>query len=118
MKRATELANGFPSRVHVIAARQVSSDQPFDQQSASAHAFAQEIMALPETRSSRVKVLPCVCRRLSDVAHLLTRQAVVVIGGRSRWWWASREQRLADTLTAEGYRVLFVHADEEPDIVP
>ena len=118
IRRAAELANGFESRVHVIAARQMSSDRSFDQQSASAHAFAQEIMALPETGSSRVKVLPCVCRRLSDVAQLLTRQAVVVIGGRSRWWWASREQRLADTLAAEGYRVLFVHADEEPDIVP
>jgi hypothetical protein len=118
MKAAAALAKGVESRVHVIAARQVSSDSSSDQQSASARAFAKEIMQWPETRSARVDVLPCLCRRLSDVAQLLTPQSVVVIGGRSRWWWASREQRLADTLTAEGYHVLFVPADEEPDIVP
>src|SRR4029077_13555288 len=115
MKAAAELAKGHESRVHVIAARQVSSDRSSAQQSASARAFAREIMQWPEVRSARVDVLPCLCRRLSDVAQLLRPQSVVVIGGRSRWWWASREQRLADTLTAEGYRVLFVPADEEPD---
>ena len=118
MRAATALAKEVESRVHVIAARQVSSDSSSDQQSAAARAFAQEIMQWPETRSSRADVLPCLCKRLSDVAQLLTPQSVVVIGGRSRWWWASREQRLADTLTAEGHRVLFVSADEEPDIVP
>jgi len=117
MRAAAALAKGVESRVHVIAARQVSADSSSDQQSASARAFAQEIMQWPETRSARVNVLPCLCRRLSDVAQLLTPRSVVVIGGRSRWWWASREQRLADTLTAEGYQVLFVPADEEPDIV-
>jgi len=118
MKAAAAMAKGVESRVRVIAARQVSADSSSGQQSASARAFAQEIMQWPETRSSRADVLPCLCKRLSDVAQLLTPQSVVVIGGRSRWWWASREQRLADSLTAEGHRVLFVSADEEPDIVP
>ena len=118
MRAATALVTGVEPRLHVIAARQMSPERPFDQQSASARAYAQAIMELPETMSAHVKVLPCVCRRLTDVAQLLTPRTVVVIGGRSRWWWASREQRLAHTLTAEGYHVLFVNADEEPDIVP
>jgi hypothetical protein len=115
MRAATALANGLDSRVHVIAARQMPSDRSLDQRSASARTFAQEIMALPEATPSRVKVLPCFCKRLSDVVQLLPPKAVVVIGGHSRWWWPSREQRLAKALRTAGHHVLFVHADREGD---
>src|SRR5712671_987120 len=79
MRAATALARGLDSRVHVIAAHQTSAWSP-TQQSASAHAFAKEIMAWPEARAAHVDVLPCLCKRLSDVVQLLTRRAVVVIG--------------------------------------
>jgi non-ribosomal peptide synthetase component F len=115
VRAATALANGLDSRVNVIAPR-LPSDGSLDQQSAAGRAFAQEIMELPEAASARVRVLPCICRRLSDVVQLLTPRALVVIGGRSYRWWSSREQRLAHTLTAAGYRVLFVHADEEQPV--
>ena len=119
MRTATALAKGLDSRVHVIAARQLASDWPLEQQSAELRAFAQEIKALPEATSARVRVLPCVCRRLSDIVQILAPRAVVVIGGRSRRWWPSREQRLAHALTEAGYYVLFVHADDpQPDVVP
>jgi hypothetical protein len=117
MTAATALAKGLESRVHVIAGRQMPTDWSLDQQSAALRAFAQEIMALPEAMSARVKVLPCVCRRPSDIVQLLRPRAVVVIGGRSHRWWSSPEQRLAHTLTAGGYQVLFVHAEEEPSDV-
>jgi hypothetical protein len=119
MKAATALAKGLDSRIHVIAARQLPSDRPPEQQSAELRAFAQEIRGLPEAMSPHVKVLPCVCRRLSDIVQILAPRAVVVIGGRSHRWWSSREQRFAHALTEAGYHVLFVHADDEqPDVVP
>jgi hypothetical protein len=53
-------------------------------------------------------VLLCVCQRLDDVAHqLLGRSGLVIVGGRRRVWWPSREQRLVDRLTGEGYPVVF-----------
>ena len=116
VRAATALAKGLDSRVNVIAPRRLPSDGSLDQQSAAGRAFAQEIMELPEAASARVRVLPCVCRRLSDVVQLLTPRALVVIGGRSYRWWSSREQRLAHTLTAAGYRVVFVHADDEQPV--
>jgi len=118
VRAATALAKGLESRVHVIAARQRPSVWSLHQDSVSVREFADEIRQWPEARSARIDVLPCLCRRPSDVVQLLTRQAVIVIGGQSHRWWPSREQRLAHTLTAAGYRVLFVHADEEPaDVV-
>jgi hypothetical protein len=49
-----------------------------------------------------------VCSRLADVAHqLLGMSELVIIGGRRRVWWPSREQRLAERLTGEGYPVVF-----------
>jgi hypothetical protein len=54
-------------------------------------------------------VLFCVCQRLDDGAHqLLGRSGLVVVGGRRRLWWPSREQRLAERLMGEGYPVVFV----------
>jgi hypothetical protein len=97
---ATTLAKGLESRVHVIAAGQTPSEWSLDQQLALVHTFAKQIMDLTEAVSARVDVLPCVCRRPSDVVQLLSPHAVVVIGGRLRWWWASPEQRLAHALTA------------------
>ena len=111
MRTATALAQELESEVHVIVARQVPSHWSIAEQSASARAFSQEILKLPEATSTRVKVLPCVCKRLSDVVQLLAPNAVVVIGGQSRWWWPSSEQRLATALRTAGHHVLFVHAD-------
>jgi hypothetical protein len=118
MSAAAALANGLQSPVHVIAARQMPPEASLEQQSAALHVLAREIRELPAAMSVRVRVLPCVCRRLSDVMQLLAPRAVVVIGGRSHRWWSSPEQRLADTLTAAGFHVLFVHINEEqPDLV-
>src|SRR5438105_1506496 len=118
MSAATALAKGLESPVHVIAARHLLPGAPFEQQLAAFRALRREILELPDVTSVRVRVLPCVCRRLSDVAQLLAPRAVVVIGGRSHRWWSSPEQRLAHTLTGAGFHVLFVHTDgEQPDLV-
>src|SRR5947209_1913984 len=118
MSAATALAKGLQSPVHVIAARPMLSQASLEQQSAALRALAREVRELPDATSVRVRVLPCMCRRLSDVVQLLAPRAVVVIGGRSYRWWSSPEQRLAHALTAAGFHVLFVHTDEEqPDLV-
>jgi hypothetical protein len=119
MRTAAALAQGLQSPIHVIAARPMPSDWSLEQQSAALHALAQEIMELQDAPSVRVRVLPCVCRRPFDIVQLLAPGAMVVIGGRSHRWWSSPEQRLGHTLTAAGYHVLFVHAEEEPSgVVP
>ena len=59
-----------------------------------------------------VTVLFCVCHRLDDVAHqLLGRSARVIVGGRRRFAWPTREQRLVDRMIGEGYPVVFAEID-------
>jgi hypothetical protein len=108
LRVAAPLAKALESRIHVIAARQMPSEWSFDQQSAPVQAFAHDIMKLPEVATTPAHVLPCVCRRLSDVVQLLAPHAIVVIAGPSYRWWPSPEKRLADVLTGRGCHVLIV----------
>ena len=113
---AATLAKPGESRIHVIAALPMPAKWTLDRQSGPVHALAKEIRRLPEMASGRVDVLPCVCRGITDITQLLPPHALIVIGGGSHRWWPTREQRLAHTLKALGYRVLFIHTidpDEE-----
>ena len=56
----------------------------------------------------RVTVLVCMCERSDDVVHqMIGRSSLVIVGGRSRIWWPSREERLVSRLSAQGYPVVF-----------
>jgi hypothetical protein len=64
---------------------------------------------LAEELGIDVAVHVCLCRSSDDaIASLVPRDAVVVIGGRGRLWWPTREQRLAARLSRSGHRVVFV----------
>jgi hypothetical protein len=101
---AAALAEGPNSPIRVIAA--VTMDGAAE----PLHAFATQIKTLSEVDSSRVRVVPCVCRHLIDVTQLLPPNGLVVMGGRTHRWWPTREQRLAHDLQGLGYRVMFVLA--------
>jgi hypothetical protein len=109
---ASALAQPFQTRIHVIAARSVPLQWSLDQQSAPVRAFAREIRHLVDGRPAQIDILPCVCRRLTDVTQLLPHGAIVIIGGPSHRWWPTREQRLAHDLNGLGHRVMFIHMDD------
>ena len=107
---AAALADGLDSHIRVIAAVTMPAAWPVDQESGPLHALAAQIKTLPEAESSRVRILPCVCRHLRDVTQLLPPNGLVIMGGRTHRWWPTREQRLAHDLQGLGYRVMFVLA--------
>ena len=45
---------------------------------------------------------------VASAVTLTPSAGTVIIGGRSRWWWPSVEQRLAAALRRAGRRVLFI----------
>jgi hypothetical protein len=106
---AAALADGLDSHIRVIAAVTMPAAWSLDQLS-EPHALAKQIRTLPEAESSRVRVLPCVCRHLTDITQLLPPNGLVIMGGRTHRWWPTREQRLAHDLQGLGYRVMFVLA--------
>ena len=59
-----------------------------------------------------VTIRICLCRpEHAALAPLIPQDAVILVGGRTRRWWSTREQRLADALIRTGHRVLFVQTD-------
>jgi hypothetical protein len=83
-------------------------------------AFGVKIFSkLAEELGIDVTVQVCLCRSSGEaLGSLLPRDAVVVIGGPSRQWWPTREQRLAARVSRAGRRVLFVaeaHGDSAID---
>jgi hypothetical protein len=49
------------------------------------------------------------------VKLLVPTLALIVIGGPTRWWWPTRQQRLAARLRRHGRDVLFVGAATAPE---
>ena len=110
---ASALAQRLDTRVHVIAARPMPAEWSLDRQAARVHAFAREIRQLAEKVQARIDVLPCVCRRLTDVTQLLPHGATVIIAGPSHRWWPTPEQKLAHDLNGLGHCVMFIHTSGE-----
>ena len=110
---ASALAEILDARVHIIAARPMPSEWPLDRQSASVQAFATALRQFTEGSHAPIDILPCVCRRMTDVTQLLPADAMVIVAGPSNRWWPTREQRLAHDLNGLGHRVLFIHTSAD-----
>ena len=110
---ACALAGRIDARIRIIAVRPMPSDWSLEQQSAPVQAFARQLRQLVAGASSRIDILPCVCRRWTDVTHLLPHLGFVIIAGPSHRWWPTREQRLAHDLTGLGHHVMFIHTPGE-----
>jgi hypothetical protein len=108
---ADVLASATDSRVYVIARGAVPDGVTLEPPTDRLHMFARTIRDLPEASSARLDVLACLYRRPADLLILLPPRAIVFIGGGSRRWWPTPEQRLAHEFTRIGCRVVFIHAE-------
>jgi hypothetical protein len=121
MANAKQLTDGLDGRIILIVPRLKSLSIPFDLASDDRTAIGEEHRTLAASAGADVTVLLCVCERLDDVVHqMLGRSSLVIVGGRTKTWWPSREQRLARRLTGQGYPVVFaqVGAAHVPPGVP
>jgi hypothetical protein len=83
--------------------------EPLDAANGAIASVANRYRLIAEAADLDVLVRVCVCRPHSAaLMPLLPPGAVVLIGGRTRRWWPTREERLAARLEQSGYRALFV----------
>lgn len=101
-------ASAVHSRVYVIAQGIAPAIAEVESPTGLLRGFVQAIRDLPEAASAGAEVLPCFFRRPADLLVLLPRGAVVFVGGGSRRWWPTREQRLAHEFSRIGCRVVFI----------
>ena len=116
---AKRLTGGLDAQVVLLLPRLASFAGGFDPASQERNALVDEHRALAADVGVHVKVLFCVCHRHDDVVHqMLRRWSLVVLGGRKRIWWPTREERLASRLTKEGYPVVFAQVGAAPASSP
>jgi hypothetical protein len=108
---ADDLGVGLVPHIVLWVPHVVPYAQPLDHPADDVTFTATRFRTLAEEIAADVFVRVCVCR--SDAAGLeaiLPRDDVVLVGGASRRWWQTREQRLAQRLAAHGYSVLYIDA--------
>jgi hypothetical protein len=105
---AKRLTGGLDAQVVLFLPRLASFADGFDPAGGERNALVDEHRALAADVGVHVKVLFCVCHRHDDVVHqMLGRCSLLIVGGRTRTWWPTREERLVSRLSAEGYPVVF-----------
>jgi hypothetical protein len=106
---ARNFAAGFDLRITLLVPQVVPYQQPLDHPADSVAFTIERFRGLAEPLETDVAVHVCLCRsHNATLAPLLPRDAIVLVGGRCRRWWPTREQRVAATLTDAGHHVLFV----------
>jgi hypothetical protein len=111
---ASRLTDGHQARIVLLVPVRNSSRVSLDPSSEEQHAIVDEYRSLAASVEGHVTVLFCLCRRPDDVVHsMLGRYSLVIVGGRSRAWWPSREERLVRRLAATGYPVVFAQVGTE-----
>jgi hypothetical protein len=105
---ATELARGFEAAVTLMAVYVLPYPSPLECQEGIRQRLEAELTAVARTSPVRIRVKLVFARNREDAyLGLLTRQSLVVIGTKDRWW-RTPEERLARRLTAGGHSVAVV----------
>jgi len=106
---ARVLTAGFNPRMTLLVPQVVPYPQSVDHPADSVAFTLERFRRLAEPLAMDVLVRACLCRSPGSALTLvLPRDAIVLVGGRWRGMWPTREQRLAHTLAVAVRHVLFV----------
>jgi hypothetical protein len=102
-------ARGLDARVVLLVPHVVPYAEALEHPAQPVAFTAGRFRARVEALGVDVAIHVCVCRPHSEaLATLIPAEAAVLLGGRTRRWWPTPEQRLARALTGAGRWVLFV----------
>jgi hypothetical protein len=105
---AKRLIGGLDAQVVLLLPRLALLSGGFDPASQERTSLVDEHRRLAAEVGVHVKVLFCLCHRYDDIVHqMLGRSSLLIVGGKTRTWWPTREERLVSRLAAEGYPVVF-----------
>ena len=115
LESARRLTGDLGAKVVVLVPDVRSYAVPSRAASDEGRALANRYRTLADSLDVNATVLVCVCWSAIDVAHqMLGRSSPVLVGGRRRPWWPTREQRLVRRLIGEGYPVVFAQVGATP----
>jgi hypothetical protein len=110
LRAAQSFAVGFSSHITLVIPHTVPYRQPLDRPFVPVAFTVARFQTLTADLDADLSLRVCICRP-GDVRFesVIPANGIVLVGGMRRTWWRSREQRLADQLSARGRRVLFVN---------
>jgi hypothetical protein len=107
MRIASGLAKGLNAHISLIATQVVPYPLPLDHPQVSREFCERGLRELANESPVDTTVSLYLCRdRLATLGTVLKRDAIVIIGGR-RKWWPTREKRLAGEIRRSGHEVIF-----------
>ena len=108
LEAARRLTSGTDGRVMLFVPRLTTPGAPFDPSDEERTTTLDRYRLIAAAAGVHVSVVFCVCARVEDVVHqMLGPSTLLIVGGRSRAWWPTRERRLMDRLVGLGYPVVF-----------
>jgi hypothetical protein len=109
LQAAGTYAQGLDARLVMLVPHVVPYAQALEHPADPVAFTASRFRALAEQLGIDVTIRVCFCRSHSAaLAPLIPPHAAVLVGGRTRRWWPTREQRVANALTSAGRSVLFI----------
>jgi hypothetical protein len=112
LRAAGSCARGLDARIVLLVPHVVPYVQTLEHPADPVAFVADRFRALAREIAVDIMIRICLCRPQSGaLIALIPTDAAILIGGRTRRWWSTREQRLTRTLARTGRRVMFVVED-------
>jgi hypothetical protein len=107
LKKAATLAQGLNARITLVAPRVVPWSLPLDRPPVAREFNERRLRRIVRRSPVETTVYAYLCRdKLQALTMALSPHSIVVIGGRTRWLWPTREQSLASDLRRAGHEVI------------
>jgi len=115
LKKAVDLAAGLEARIRVILPRVVPFPLPLHDPPVSRGFDRRRVLSMVNRYAPGACVLICYCRdEVTGLLHALGQglevasRHTIVMAGKKRRWFPTKEQRTAERLEAAGLNVVFV----------
>jgi len=110
LKLASRLSANLGKRPQVLMLYDVPYTLPLEERALPEGFFENQLRTLKRDSPQEVSLRICLCRHPGQILRqVLPSDALIVIGGKKRWW-PTRERRLASSLRKAGYEVVFAES--------
>ena len=108
LREAGNLAGSLGARIMLVAPQVVPDPLPLETPPVLVEFNENRFRAIASESPVETSVQIYLCRdRFETLTAVLKPRSIVVLGGRKRSWWPTKDERLARRLRRAGYEVLF-----------
>jgi len=108
LKEAGTLARSLGARITLLVPQVVRYPLQLENPPVSVEFSKERLREIASQSPVETSVHIYLCRdRAQTLISALKRGSIVVLGGRKRWWWPTRDEALARALRRAGHEVIF-----------